>query len=238
MSVVPFPQNINLGAEILLNNSPALSSNGTDNIFKIIDHGCWCAKMNPVNDKTILGGPSPIDGLDEICKSWFNTRFCNDHISGGQCKDNKMFDSYSIKRADSDFACIQDGDVCNQSSCVIDKHFSDLIAEYVDSNPVVWETVTQAGRCQPLPSFSTGNATSSGSLNQAEALSSGKSHLPFKQCVGEAPNLSIEVFDAQPSEEESPSGYFLNILGIGYQDLVTKSYFGSQNGRYWTFQKS
>ena len=64
------------------------SSNIYPNIDQILlNHGCWCSKLNPENDvfSSILGGNQPVDELDSICKKWFTIRSCNDRLQGGSC---------------------------------------------------------------------------------------------------------------------------------------------------------
>ena len=48
---------------------------------KILNHGCWCAKLNPRNEAPVLGGPHYADELDKICKDWFTARKCNDDLN-------------------------------------------------------------------------------------------------------------------------------------------------------------
>ena len=51
----------------------------------LMDHGCWCAYIDPNNSAELLMGPTPIDALDEICRNWYLTRHCNDELIGGSC---------------------------------------------------------------------------------------------------------------------------------------------------------
>ena len=50
----------------------------------VLNHGCWCAKLNPETNKAFLGGRTVIDELDEICKNWANARKCTQGIYGGE----------------------------------------------------------------------------------------------------------------------------------------------------------
>ena len=45
--------------------------------FSIRNHGCWCAKLDPAADQSVLGGPDVIDDLDTICKHWAHARRCS-----------------------------------------------------------------------------------------------------------------------------------------------------------------
>lgn len=219
--LISIAHNINAGAVTALNT--ALDHAGAGSMLSdIINHGCWCAKISQYNDKTILGGAYPVDGLDEICKTWFNTRFCNDHIPGGQCTENKVHDSYNFEIVDYALTCAPDSDLCNQSTCTIDKHFTQLMVQYLMSNGVTWETITEAGVCHPASSSSStvnvsssnnstvndssSSSSSSSTTNSSTSNGSSNNNLSFKQCVGEAPNLSIEIVEAPSDSGSDGSG--------------------------------
>ena len=54
----------------------------------IVNHGCWCGKLNNNHlYPELLGGSQPVDELDEICRDWFMCRHCNDKLVGGSCND-------------------------------------------------------------------------------------------------------------------------------------------------------
>ena len=59
--------------------------NDTTSFNDILDHGCWCAKLDPTSDMTLLGGNTPVNHLDVICRRWFMMRHCNDRLVGGSC---------------------------------------------------------------------------------------------------------------------------------------------------------
>merc|ERR1712176_496887 len=63
--------------EALLNNTVTLNN--------VLDHGCWCAKLDPMSESAMLGGATPVDDLDDICRRWAIARHCNDDLSGGSC---------------------------------------------------------------------------------------------------------------------------------------------------------
>jgi len=49
----------------------------TDTLFsqQILNHGCWCAKLNKINQGNVnLGGKTTIDEIDRICKEWHQAR--------------------------------------------------------------------------------------------------------------------------------------------------------------------
>ena len=59
------------GFEILTN---FINDSVWTNVF--LQHGCWCAKLNPNLSSTGLGGRTPADELDTICKQWAQSRGC------------------------------------------------------------------------------------------------------------------------------------------------------------------
>merc|ERR1712048_60258 len=70
----------------------------------IVDHGCWCAKLDPMSESSMLGGSTPIDEMDEICRRWFVARHCNDDLDGGSCRAYKIADNYLLNPAGYDAA--------------------------------------------------------------------------------------------------------------------------------------
>jgi len=51
----------------------------------VLDHGCWCAKLDPLSESAMLGGATPVDELDDLCRRWAVARHCNDDNEGGSC---------------------------------------------------------------------------------------------------------------------------------------------------------
>ena len=113
----------------------------------IAQHGCWCGKINPNNEyQQFLGGPDPVDGLDEICKEWFKCRNCNDRLPGGTCNDGTGLmtreylsaGEYTISVNSSslrDSSCVSSIDNCSSDSCTIDLHYvTRIINYYADPN--------------------------------------------------------------------------------------------------------
>jgi len=145
----------------------------------ILNHGCWCAKLNPRNEMPILGGPHYADSLDKICKDWFTARKCNDDLPGGSCYGESVdeYYKYDVIRT----KCV--GGVkytdCMKDSCKIDKFYAKEIAEYVQEFGV-------AG------------------LDQSQCLpSSGGNSGGSRTCMGDAPNVSIQVSELiEPFEGE------------------------------------
>lgn len=52
----------------------------------VLDHGCWCAKLDPFSDHEDLGGPQAVDDLDNLCKVWYQTCNCA-NIAQGVCEN-------------------------------------------------------------------------------------------------------------------------------------------------------
>ena len=62
--------------EILTTFLSDSSGTGTENLDYLMNHGCWCAKLDPMNAYQELGGPDPVDELDKTCKLWVQMRLC------------------------------------------------------------------------------------------------------------------------------------------------------------------
>lgn len=129
------------------------SFNGTtaDQIDEIFQHGCWCPRL--VGNG--IGGPATVSELDDLCRSWFSTHSCNTNILGGSCYDvtisaNKtytyteqeqnvqLFDTTLLEKI---VGCFQpwytdsslEPDPCAQDTCKIDRHYTSLIIQLLDS---------------------------------------------------------------------------------------------------------
>ena len=104
-------------------------------------HGCWCAKLNKENPfLEFLGGPDPIDELDEICKGWHTCRNCNDRLEGGKCRGQGVpamkAHQYLLKYNDTDLDDIvcdneSGSDECEDSTCSIDLFYMKQIRDYL-----------------------------------------------------------------------------------------------------------
>ena len=158
---------------------------------RVVDHGCWCNKLDAYSPYTdIHGGPFGIDELDNICREWFLMRACSINYYGGECYGkNITYFEYSIFiNEDTDprsMTChisapdtgIQHND-CEFESCVIDKYFVRRIGDYVRerNNTFVSEKVTLDGICS-IPF---------------------KIKLVLHECAGNAPNLQIKPLEPVP----------------------------------------
>lgn len=146
-------------------NNTALATN-------LMSHGCWCAKLDPTNDPTFLGGPDALDDLDDICKRWFMCRHCNDKLIGGSCSNSTVYpdlaaETYEVAELISQTenqppVCqttnSQTGETinnCSYDSCLIDVEYMSQIEEYLRNNPsFTFTEVTTGSQCStPLGAY-------------------------------------------------------------------------------------
>jgi len=129
--------------------------NDGDVLDAILSHGCYCAKLDRTNGfAQFLGGTSPLDELDEICKGWLMTRNCNDNLVGGSCeadRETMRTGDYliSIDRSNYDnSACGFTDPGCALDTCNIDLKYVKLLRNFVNDNPGFTTTsVTSDGAC-------------------------------------------------------------------------------------------
>ena len=112
----------------------------TDWIDRFLQHGCWCAKLDPDSSQVALGGPTQVDELDAICKRWAQSRSCS-RSSGNACSDynhqnvfNLML-NYEIEYVYGleDSVCT-DTDACFSETCQIDLFFTQEIVAWKADN--------------------------------------------------------------------------------------------------------
>ena len=102
----------------------------------IRNHGCWCAKLDPLADQSVLGGPDTVDDLDLICKRWAHARRCS-KVSG-RCENSTFLgvDSYEVEYSvDINDARCSDSDNCLSEVCQIDLSYVNEIINHVMANP-------------------------------------------------------------------------------------------------------
>lgn len=162
----------------------------------VINHGCWCARMNPDNDKAILGGPHPQDELDEICKQWYSCRYCNDALSGGSChaSENAALVSYDIlwNSSEQQYRCQASGDACGNDSCSVDVYYSNLIVQYIKEEFMTFSPIIVADRavCHP-DTTNQGTVAASGYGSQVGSGESNNDEATQATCQGTAPHFEI-----------------------------------------------
>ena len=171
-----------------------------DNVEDIVNHGCWCAKLNLYHPHyRFLGGSEPIDDMDKLCKEWFQTRYCNDNLAGGSCsgveiglssRDYLMLGEYAIKisqnlglTAVEESVCVEAADDCSNDTCLVDLHYIKKIISFYAENRETFNTteIIEDGICVSTPSTE------------------------LKQCEGEAPALKIVKVTTTSIEEPTKS---------------------------------
>ena len=98
----------------------------TDTQFslQILSHGCWCAKLNRINQGNVnLGGKETVDEIDRICKEWHQARHCSKTCNE---EDSDFRNSFYQVEYYSDFNATYcpDDDICLSESCQIDSYYS------------------------------------------------------------------------------------------------------------------
>lgn len=165
----------------------------------VMDHGCHCARFDPLSNKRILGGRVSLDGLDRICSDWYAARQCLNKYDHGSCLelDNTNF-SYQVAMT-VDGAGIINGAFCNEinsqtslpyndceiDSCKIDTYYVEQINEYLELNP-----------------FFSANKVTSGSVCDTNLLNLPE---PDKYCAGEAPLVEIVAGIAPNTTTPAPT---------------------------------
>lgn len=105
-----------------------------DMAMELLSHGCWCSRLD--SETTKVTGGNPIDEVDDICRSWFKMRRCNEN---NFCTEAPS-DTYTININEC-----TDSDECSQSSCNIDLDFANQLILYFATTPE-WAPITD-GEC-------------------------------------------------------------------------------------------
>jgi len=99
---------------------------------QLFDHGCWCAKIGtPGPASASLGGKTPTDELDQICKDWAKARRCS-RTSGSKCEFAEYSSTYEIEVSPQN--CV-DSDACLSETCHIDYSFISAIEAWKNAQP-------------------------------------------------------------------------------------------------------
>ena len=133
-----------------VNRSNIISDDADEITNKLLSHGCWCAKLDKHNPYLeFLGGPDPVDELDELCKNWFKCRNCNDRLTGGSCNvlgvnSNELLKarSYTLEEDPAEnfidtVHCVvnsESPDACADETCSIDILYLKDIYNYLEEN--------------------------------------------------------------------------------------------------------
>jgi len=167
-------------------------SNGQTIIDEILAHGCWCSKIDQFSTNHIIGGTSPIDEMDSICREWFLVRNCNDNYEGGSCfgLNNADF-TYQINSLNCN--AIDENNPnppfiffnqCEFDSCLIDTKYLTQILIYMLSTNTAWV---------PIP------------VTDPSTCPHGIFHQTDRHCVGVPPNLNLELGPA-PAGTQNNNG--------------------------------
>jgi len=130
-----------------------------DDYTDVLQHGCWCARLNPEADHSILGGNRMLDlngdgspddhGLDILCKEWIMARQCN-KLVGGSCNEQTgtpTDDPYTIDFSHpSNYTCTDTND-CQLDSCEIDAYYAFEIYNFIEDHGVLLHQA-QTGDCK------------------------------------------------------------------------------------------
>ena len=106
----------------------------------LLEHGCWCAKLDPDTPPLLLGGPTTVDELDLICKQWAQARSCT-RLAGKSCENLTRQDLIlSPMHYEVDYvygindAICPDSDVCLSETCQIDVFYVKALMEWKNNN--------------------------------------------------------------------------------------------------------
>jgi len=172
-------QNFVDSAQELLNAILGGNAFGDSVIDQILGHGCWCSKLDQFSNKNIIGGTSPIDEVDAICREWFLVRNCNDNYVGGTCfgLDNVAF-TYQVENNNCSPIDLNQPtapfiffSTCEFDSCLIDTKYVNQLILYIFSTNTNWVSIP---------------------VTDASTCPQGFFHLTERHCVGVPPNLSLE----------------------------------------------
>ena len=109
----------------------------------LTQHGCWCAKILNENSNE-LGGSTPVDDLDIICKQWSVATKCI-HSLGQNCYqyDQQPTTDISIEtgvnglQISTQCEIPSNDDLCLQDACKVHTYFANKIAEEINNNSYV-----------------------------------------------------------------------------------------------------
>jgi hypothetical protein len=153
--------------------SEFLDSDG-NKVDAVLGHGCHCAKLDSTNPfAEHLGGSTPVDALDEICRDWLRARNCNDNLVGGSCeadRESMRTGAYTMDIVSNNYPISNCGFTttdCEADTCDIDLVYLKAINQYMADNPGHSANVVNgSGTCTLAP------------LDKRE-----------RRCEGDAPNV-------------------------------------------------
>merc|ERR1712147_15834 len=108
---------------------------------EILDHGCFCSKLEGFNTFQSNGGHIAIDDVDQTCQNWIKQRECSGNFEGGSCYENSnQVLTYNVVQDIFDdgakiYDCSGNTDQCAYESCIIDVEYVLDIEEMMDTIP-------------------------------------------------------------------------------------------------------
>jgi hypothetical protein len=145
--LIPMPLIDQAGLDIL---NYVFSANQAK-VQQILQHGCWCAKLDPAQTSSELGG-SAIDKLDGLCHMWFKSRKCSVEF-GNECTDAQIgwlgykLESNVCTDAPQDPNAPDATYTCQAATCNIDAYHAAAIYKYVTDNNWDVPVAGNSGNC-------------------------------------------------------------------------------------------
>ena len=136
-----FDQTETISFNVLHGASDALSLQldfDEDAVNSVINHGCWCSKLNTGHKPPFLLGGRAVDDLDHICKLWIQDRRCC-RLYGGPCYDQFESASYTIHydlalNQVNTTSCYENGDICEVDGCLTDSYYANQVKLFLESS--------------------------------------------------------------------------------------------------------
>lgn len=191
-----------------------------DYLEKIMNHGCWCARLNPDISHKHLGGITTIDRLDRLCRSWANARQCNS-LSGGTCETGTFFAyRYTIEPENNStdmlscrWSCMLNKSRCLKDSCILDAHFVHSILGFIEESGDSWAPVEVShskcyGQVKPEPTASGWNTEASTGTTIETTLEPLPAYANDQAPVPEQSEDSERDLAYETAEDESYQYYF------------------------------
>lgn len=131
----------------------------------VANHGCYCSVMDDANHDYATNGKT-IDGLDYICRRWWEAKHCTS-LTSGSCENVETY-SEKIFTFSSSGCEMVNVEFCHNDHCMIDDYFAKQIKEFLDQNDHQIEIIDQTTQCLKSDIIAGAN-----------------------ECSGTAPNLEI-----------------------------------------------
>ena len=122
-----------------------------DAVQSVINHGCWCAKLNTKYKPPFVLGGKAVDDLDHICKLWIQDRRCC-KLYGGPCYEQFDNIEYEVEYdpvlgSVNATSCLKNNDLCKTDGCLIDTYYSSQIKQFLENTPQWTSQPASSGTC-------------------------------------------------------------------------------------------